>query len=95
MDNHEDKKSAVKELEEKKRFFVLFEEKPIELNDSGELVVNFEYKSLPGGKNEVDPESEKALKEKFGKSLKKGDMPNLLITLKIIEAISKTETGKE
>jgi len=95
VDASEGEHGNVKELEEKKRFFVLFEEKPIELNDSGELVVNFEYKSLPGGKNEVDPESEKALKEKFGKSLKKGDMPNLLITLKIIEAISKTETGKE
>lgn len=95
IDASEGEHGNVKESEDKKRFFVLYEEMPIEFNDSGELVVNFEYKSLPGGKNDVEPETEKALKEKFGKSLNKGDMPNLAITHKIIEAVSQTEKGKE
>jgi len=91
VDASEGEHGNVKESEEKKRFFVLYEEKPVEFNDSGELVVNFEYKSLPGGKNEVDPETEKALKEKFGKSLNKGDMPNLAIALKIKESLSQID----
>lgn len=91
VDASEGEHGNVKESEEKKRFFVLYEDKPVEFNDSGELVVNFEYKSLPGGKNEVKPETEKALKEKFGKSLNKGDMPNLAIALKITESVSQID----
>jgi len=91
IDASEGEHGNMKESESKKRFFVLYDEKPIEFNDSEELVVNFEYKSLPGGKNDVDPKTEKVLKEKFGKSLNKGDMPNLAITLKVIEAISQAE----
>ncbi len=91
IDASEGEHGNVKESEEKKRFFVLYEEKPVEFNDSGELVVNFEYKSLPGGKNEVDPETEKALKENFGKSLNKGDMPNLAMALKIHESVSQID----
>lgn len=91
VDASEGEHGNVKESEEKKRFFVLYEEKPVEFNDSGEMVVNFEYKSLPGGKNEVKPETEKALKEKFGKSLNKGDMPNLAIALKITESVSQID----
>lgn len=95
IDASEGEHGNVKESEEKKRFFVLYEEKPVELNDSGELVVNFEYKSLPGGKNEVDPETEKALKEKFGRSLNKGDMPNLAMALKIKESVSQIDKESE
>ncbi len=91
VDASEGEHGNVKESEEKKRFFVLYEEKPVEFNDSGELVVNFEYKSLPGGKNEVNPETEKALKEIFGRSLNKGDMPNLAITLNVIETITQAD----
>ena len=91
VDASEGEHGNVKESEEKKRFFVLNEEKPVEFNDSGELVVYFEYKSLPGGKNEVKPETEKALKEKFGRSLNKGDMPNLAMALKITESVSQID----
>mgnify|MGYP001198260057 CR=1 FL=1 len=59
------------------------------------MVINFEYKALPGGNNDVDADTEKALKEKFGKSLNKGDMPNLAIAEKVIEAASGSEKAKE
>lgn len=95
VDASEGEHGNVKESEEKKRFFVLYEEKPVEFNDSGELVVYFEYKSLPGGKNEVNPETEKVLKEKFGKSLNKGDMPNLAMALRIKESVSQIDKESE
>lgn len=95
VDASEGEHGNVKESEEKKRFFVLYEEKPVEFNDSGELVVNFEYKSLPGGKNEVDPDTEKALKEMFGRSLNKGDMPNLAMAVKIKESVSQIDKLSE
>ena len=83
----------VKAAEDKKRFFILYEENPVELNDANELVINFEYKELPSGKNEVDDETEKALKEKFGVK-NKGDMPNLAIAGKVIEAAMSLENAK-
>ncbi len=81
----------IKTAEDKKRFFVLHEDNPVEFNETQELVINFEYKALPGGKNTVDTETEKALKEKFTKSLNKGDMPNLAIAEKVIEFLSNHE----
>ena len=75
VDANEGEHGNVKAAEDKKRFFILHEENPIEFNETQELVINFEYKALPGGKNDVDADTEKALKEKFGKSLNKGDMP--------------------
>jgi adenine-specific DNA-methyltransferase len=89
VDASEGEHGNVKAADDKKRFFVLHEENPIELEDSpdAELIVNFEYKSLPGGKNDVDAETEKNLKEKYGNSLNKGDMPNLYIADKVISLL--------
>ncbi|MPV86146.1 site-specific DNA-methyltransferase [Cardiobacteriales bacterium ML27] len=95
VDASEGEHGNVKAAEEKKRFFILHEENPVEFNDADELVINFEYKALPGGKNDVDADTEKALKEKFGKSLNKGAMPNLAIAAKVIEAASGSEKAKE
>ena len=101
VDASEGEHGNVKAAEDKKRFFILHEENPIEFNETQELVINFEYKALPGGKNDVDADTEKALKEKFGKSLNKGDMPNLAIAEKVIEFLSvhepheRHEKGKE
>ncbi|WP_028315152.1 DNA methyltransferase [Desulfatibacillum aliphaticivorans] len=95
VDASEGEHGNVKAAEDKKRFFILHEETPVEFNDADELVINFEYKALPGGKNDVDADTEKALKEKFGKSLNKGDMPNLAIAEKVIEAASGSEKAKE
>lgn len=91
VDASEGEHGNVKAAEDKKRFFILHEEEPVEFNETQELVINFEYKVLPGGKNTVDAEIEKALKKKFGKSLKKGDMPNLAIAEKVIKALGTTE----
>lgn len=85
----------VKAAEDKKRFFILHDENPVEFNDADELVINFEYKALPSGSNDVDADREKALKNKFGKSLNKGDMPNLAIAEKIIAASSAIEKAKK
>lgn len=87
VDATEDEHGNVKAAEDKKRFFVLYEEKPVELDNAGELTVNFEYKPLPGGNNAVDTDTEKLLKELYGKGLNKGDAPNLNLTRKIIEAV--------
>lgn len=95
VDASEGEHGNVKESDDKKRFFVLHEKCPVEISDAGELVIHFEYKSLPGGKNDVDEETEKALKERYGKSLNKGDMPNLAIADKIIDAVSKSENAKK
>jgi adenine-specific DNA-methyltransferase len=91
VDASEGEHGNVKAAEDKKRFFILHEENPIEFNETQELVINFEYKALPGGKNAVDADTEKALKEKFGKSLNKGDMPNLAIAARVIEALETTD----
>lgn len=95
IDASEGEHGNVKESDDKKRFFILHGDNPIEFNEAEELVINFEYKSLPGGKNDVDEETEKKLKEKYGKSLNKGDMPNLEITEKVIEAVKKNEKAQK
>lgn len=92
IDASEGEHGNVKAAEDKKRFFVLHEENPVEFKEADELVINFEYKALPSGKNDVDADTEKVLKEKFGKSLNKGDMPNLAIANKVIEFLSNHET---
>jgi adenine-specific DNA-methyltransferase len=95
IDASEGEHGNVKAAEDKKRFFILHEECPVEFNNADEMVINFEYKSLPGGKNAVGADTEKVLKEKFGKSLNKGDMPNLAIADKVIEAASQSDKAKE
>ena len=95
VDASEGEHGNVKAAEDKKRFFVLYEANPVEFNDADELVINFEYKAVPSGKNDVSANTEKALKEKFGKSLNKGDMPNLAIAEKVIEAVSRSEKATE
>ena len=94
VDASEDEHGNVKAAENKKRFFILHEKQPVEFNDADELVVNFEYKTIPGGKNTVDADTEKALKEKYGKSLNKRDMPNLLIADRVIIAAEKIKKAK-
>lgn len=91
VDATEDEHGNVKAAEDKKRFFVLYEEKSVELDNSGGLIVNFEYKPLPGGSNAVDPDAEKLLKELYGKGLNKGDMPNLNLARKIIESVDSLD----
>jgi len=95
IDASEGAHGDVKESEDKKRFFVLYDEKLIEFNEANELIVNFEYKSLPGGKNEVDDITEIALTEKYGRSLNKGDMPNLAIAEKVISAVLGVDKDNE
>jgi adenine-specific DNA-methyltransferase len=80
----------VKATDAGKRFFVLHPEQPVEKNEAGELVVNFEYKPLPGGKYAIDAETEKQLKGLYG-SLNKGDMPAFDMATKILDAVESME----
>lgn len=70
----------VKASEQTERFFVVHEQKPIKLEttETGEteLVLQFEYKPLPGKKYPLDADREKALKEQY-KASNKGDLPIL------------------
>ncbi len=93
VDATEGEHGNVKASEDKKRFFVLYEDNPVKIDDMGELAINFEYTSLPGGKNDVDPDMEKSLKELYGKSLNKGDMPNLAIARKIINMVETLDNA--
>jgi len=93
VDATEGEHGNVKATEDKKRFFVLHEEDSVQIDDMGVLAINFEYTSLPGGKNDVDPDMEKSLKELYGKSLNKGDMPNLAIARKIINAVETLDNA--
>lgn len=94
IDASEDEHGNIKAAEDKKRFFVLYEDSPVELNEQDELVINFEYKALPNGKNEVDSDTEMELKKHYGKNLNKGFMPNLAIAHKVINAVAKIEKAK-
>lgn len=103
VDASEGEHGNVKAAEDKKRFFILHGENPVEFNDADELVINFEYKALTGG-NAVDKDTEDYLKKKYGNrgktgtakpKLDKGPMPNLFIADKIIEAASQSDKAKE
>ncbi|MFK5952735.1 MAG: DNA methyltransferase, partial [Desulfobacterium sp.] len=91
IDAAEGEHGNVKGAADQKRFFVLYEQDPVTLNDAGELVVNFEYKPMSGGKNIVNADAEKNLKTIYGKSLKKGDMPNLAIAQKVIDFVEASD----
>ncbi len=75
----------VKASEETERFFVLHEENPVVVSDEG-LILQFEYKPLPGKKYPLDADREKELKATYGAS-KKGDLPILDMADKILAAI--------
>ncbi len=80
----------VKATDATKRFFVLHSEQPVEKDEAGELVVNFEYKPLPGGKYAIDSETEKQLKALYG-SMNKGDMPVFDMATQILTAVESME----
>lgn len=91
VDATEGEHGNIKGTADQKRFFVLCEPDPVAMNASDELVVNFEYKPLLGGKNTVDADTEKVLKQIYGKSLRQGDMPNLAIAQKVIEVVETSD----
>jgi adenine-specific DNA-methyltransferase len=84
-----------------RRFFVLKTDKPVELNESDELVVNFSFVPLPNGKYTIPDERLVELKNRHctnkGGSVKspaKIDIPDLDISDKIIDAV-KEVLGEE
>ena len=52
MDSEEGEHGNVKVAEDQKRFFILHKERPIDFNDTDELIINFEYKALVDGKKQ-------------------------------------------
>ncbi|QEN03303.1 site-specific DNA-methyltransferase [Thiospirochaeta perfilievii] len=95
VDAAEGEHGNVKATEDKKRFFVLYDGSPVEFNEKQELVINFEYKTLPGGKNDVDAKTEKELKEIYGKGINKGDLPNLNIGKIVLDTLENLEGSKQ
>jgi adenine-specific DNA-methyltransferase len=89
-DASEGEHGNVKATDATKRFFVLHSEQPVEKNEAGELVVNFEYKPLASGKYAVNAEREKQLKALY-KSSNKGDLPALDIADIIITTVESLE----
>ncbi len=80
----------VKASEQTERFFVVHENEPIKLEttETGEteLILQFEYKPLPGKKYPLDAEREKALKEKY-KAFNKRDLPILDMADRFLSAL--------
>ena len=79
----------VKATDATKRFFFIHKENPVELNESGELIANFEYRP-PTSNDDFKKEDAESLKKQFGVK-NKGDLPNLNITASILEAINNLE----
>lgn len=83
VDGAEGEHGNVKEANDNKRLFVPFKERPAETNADGELVLNFQYKTLPGGQYAFD---EAAIKQHYG-SVNKGDMPHYWMADAFLAAI--------
>jgi adenine-specific DNA-methyltransferase len=86
VDASEGEHGNIKASDNSKRFFVLFEADPVGLNEAGELEIRFEYKNLPGGKNEVESDLADQLKTIYG-AKNKGDLPNLATTFSVMSAL--------
>ncbi|MEH6410308.1 MAG: site-specific DNA-methyltransferase, partial [Hyphomonas sp.] len=80
----------VKATEQTERFFVIHDDEPVllETNDAGltQLVLQFEYKPLPGKKYVIAEAREKELKEKYG-AKNKGDLPLLDMADRLMAAL--------
>ena len=91
-DAQEGEHGNIKTAGDQKREFIPLLERPADINAAGELVLNFEYKVLPGG-YPVDEAADKALKAQYGFS-NKGDMPAHWMAdvfLKAIAALSAAD----
>lgn len=76
--------------ESEKRQFFIRAEKPVALNNEGELEVYFEFRVATKA-DTITAEKEQQLKTRFGAS-KKGDLPNLYITQVIQDELSAIQT---
>ena len=91
-DAQEGEHGNIKTAGDQKREFIPLLERPADINAAGELVLNFEYKVLPGG-YPVDEATDKALRAQYGFS-NKGDMPTHWMAdvfLKAIAALSAAD----
>lgn len=91
-DAQEGEHGNIKTAGDQKREFIPLLERPADINAAGELVLNFEYKVLPGG-YPVDEATDKALRAQYGFS-NKGDMPAHWMAdvfLKAIAALSAAD----
>ncbi len=95
VDAAEGEHGNIKSVDDKKRFFVLHDNNPLEIKESGELIVNFEYKHLPAGNNKLDKETADQLKELYGKSIPVKDQPNLYIAHKVITELENLECDND
>ncbi len=80
----------IKAAADQKREFIPLLSNPVEFNDQGELVLNFEYKVLPEGYS-IDAATEAALKTQYD-FRNKGDVPAHWMTDVFLRALQKPET---
>lgn len=93
LDATEGEHGNIKAADDKKRFFVLHDNQPIQFNEADELIINFEYKPLPAGNNKVDKETADQLKEQYGKSIPVNDQPNLFIAHKVLTLLDNFDSN--
>jgi len=90
VDGTEGEHSNVKASDDTERKFMLHDDMPLLLEDGPDgtrrLVLQFEFKQLPGKKYPMDEVREKELKSKY-KARKKGDLPLLDMSDKVLAAI--------
>ena len=75
VDASEGEHGNIKAAEDKKRFFVLREARPIDVTEAGELIVNFEYKPLPAAKMTLTRTQKKPSKQRTVKASTKATYP--------------------
>jgi adenine-specific DNA-methyltransferase len=83
----------IKAAADQKREFIPLLSNPVEFNDQGELVLNFEYKVLPEG-YPIDPATEAALKTQYDFK-NKGDVPAHWMAdvfLRALQTLDKDDT---
>ncbi len=90
----------VKASDATKRYFIIHKEKPVELNDAGEMVVNFEYRPDPEKSGQEGTWKDKRNVEAVAailSSLKAmaGDMASLAAYLRLFSIPAPTENDKK
>jgi len=97
VDATEGEHGNIKGADDNKRFFILHDNQPVEFNKADELIINFEYKSLPGGKNKVEKEVVDQLKELYskGKGILVKEQPNLSIAHKVLTELDNLDSNTD
>lgn len=91
IDASEGEHGNIKAADNAKREFFLHQANPVALNESSELVVNFEYRVRTPA-DDLSKSAENLVRGQFdAKGANKGDLPNLVLTSQILSAARKLD----